>query len=117
MLYKCLGLLIALIDFICEVAHLKRACVLLCHGLDTLLHVVKLIHILANLFVLLVHILLNLDGKLVKGAFSRVLQALPLEITDVLCIWRYNNRTAKTIKDRKVMAQFQSSTYFQVRSS
>ena len=62
MLNECISLLIALIDFICEVTHLERASVLLCHGLDTLLHVIKLIHILANLIVLQVHILLDLNG-------------------------------------------------------
>ena len=65
MLDEGLGLLLPLVDFIGEVAHLERACILLCHRLDLLLHVVKLVHVLADLLVLLVHVLLDLDRKLV----------------------------------------------------
>ena len=61
MLDECLGLLVALVDFIGEVAHLERACVLLGHSRDLLLHVVKLVHVFTDLLILLVHVLLDLD--------------------------------------------------------
>jgi len=57
-----LSLLVALVDIVGEITNLERACVLLCHSCDALLHVVELVHVLSDLFVLLVHILLDLYG-------------------------------------------------------
>ena len=86
MLHKSIGLLIALIDIICEIADLERAGIFFGHGLDSLLHVVELIHIFSDLFVFLVHIFLDLDGEFVERALGRVAQTLPLEFADVLSI-------------------------------
>ena len=81
---EAIGWQVLLVDIVSEVANLKIAGIFLCHGLDTLPNSGELFHVLADLLILLVHLLLDGDGKFVQGTLGRVPQTLPSEVTDVL---------------------------------
>ena len=81
---KALGRHVLLVDIVSKVANLKIASIFLCHGLYTLPDSGELFHVLADLFILLVHLLLDRDGKFVQGTFGRVLQTFPSKVADVL---------------------------------
>ena len=70
--------------------------------MDLLLHLIELIHVLANLLIFLKHVLLNSDGELVQGALSWVLKGLPLEATDVFGVWSYINSGFVSIAATKI---------------
>ena len=70
--------------------------------MDLLLHLIELIHVLANLLIFLKHVLLNSDGELVQGALSWVLKGLPLEASDVVGVWSYINSGFVSIAATKI---------------
>ena len=92
MLNESFSLLISLVDIIGEISHLEGTGIFLGHGLDALLHIVELFHILTDLLILLEHVLLDLNGELVKRTLGRVLEAFPLEVANILRVWRYKSR-------------------------